>query len=431
VESTRRARESQSLLRRILRSAGDGVLLLREGRIRYTNAALRAMFGYAKDEMLDASLDAFLPPESLSAVQGALADLAAGRPPPMDFDLKAVRKDGAEILVNLGLSSVKQEGEMVAMAIVREVTDRRRMTAELQSFKNGLDQASDVIVRVDAAGTVAYVNRAVEAHGLAPDRMVGKPFTDFIREQEVASRLRAALDEGRALVFEASMQGANGRKVDARVAATPILGAGGEVQGAMWMVHDVSAFKANQAELIATNKELRRLHSELAESNRRLDLLSRTDELTGIANRRHFDERLQQELARAQRSGQPFSLLLMDLDNFKKLNDTQGHQRGDEALTAIAQVFRKSMRETDMIARSGGDEFVVLLPSTGSVGARTVAEKLRQDLVAANPALGLSDVRVSISVGAATLAPPATATSRELFNLADAAMYRAKAKGGD
>lgn len=158
--------------------------------------------------------------------------------------------------------------------------------------------------------------------------------------------------------------------------------------------------------------------------------LSITDGLTGIWNRRFFQMRLTQELERANRFDRPFSLLLIDIDHFKQMNDRFGHQRGDAILIELAQrVVHHTTRQVDTLARYGGEEFVLILPETGEDGADTVAEKIREE-IAARPfgVEGEEPIDVTVSIGYATY-PQHGKVGEDVLRAADLAMYLAKARG--
>jgi diguanylate cyclase (GGDEF)-like protein len=162
---------------------------------------------------------------------------------------------------------------------------------------------------------------------------------------------------------------------------------------------------------------------------RRAEGLSVTDDLTNLFNSRFLNQVLRREAKRASRGGRPLSLLFLDLDDFKHVNDRHGHLAGSRALVEAAEVIRGSARETDIVARFGGDEFALVLPDTGASGAFAVGERIR-DRVAAHRFLAADglDVRLTVSVGVATL-PDAALGAEDLVQAADAAMYRIKDRG--
>lgn len=167
---------------------------------------------------------------------------------------------------------------------------------------------------------------------------------------------------------------------------------------------------------------LEEANSHLAMAIETLHRISTQDGLTGVSNRRHFDETLALEWRRAARSRAPLSLLLLDIDFFKAFNDAQGHQAGDDLLRRVAQTLRETVhRAADLVARYGGEEFVVLLPETDGEHARGIADSLRQRI---------ADLGTTVSIGVATAVPSRDVTGVEdLVRNADEAMYEAKRTG--
>lgn len=179
-------------------------------------------------------------------------------------------------------------------------------------------------------------------------------------------------------------------------------------------------------------RQLAALQRQLESSNRELQRISCQDGLTGIFNRRHFDNYIEQEWARAVREGSNISLVLADIDYFKAYNDHYGHQAGDECLKVVARVFRESLqRPADFAARYGGEEFVVILPKTGVDGAVVMAESMRSRVDRLNLRHDFSRTtdHVTISLGVATVRPNPKIRPQELIGLADKALYEAKQKG--
>ena len=177
--------------------------------------------------------------------------------------------------------------------------------------------------------------------------------------------------------------------------------------------------------------ERRRMAAELSDTNARLVLLASRDGLTGIANRRAFDERFALEWNRAVRQGRPIALAMIDLDNFKQYNDLYGHHAGDRCLCAVAGTLaREVQRPDDLLARFGGEEFALLMPATSAEGAFKVTERIREAVFA----LGLEHIgnpwkQVTVSIGFSSLTPVTSDSQSGLLQQADAALYQAKGCG--
>lgn len=202
--------------------------------------------------------------------------------------------------------------------------------------------------------------------------------------------------------------------------------------------HDLFWALANASHAIASNmlitlaQRLRANNSAVSESLELQRLYKRhatIDQLTGLHNRRWLDDVLPRQVKRSVMSASLLSLMMIDVDHFKKFNDNFGHLAGDQVLYAVAQTMLKCVRPTDMLARFGGEEFVAILPDTDMEGARIVAERIRQGV--ANTIVKMADERslpsVTVSLGLAQMAPSASVET--LLTAADEALYRAKAKG--
>lgn len=195
--------------------------------------------------------------------------------------------------------------------------------------------------------------------------------------------------------------------------------------------YDIDEFERTSTQLLELNealdtahRDLIRVHRELQKREQIIAALSLTDALTGIGNRRHFDDKLVTEVARAVRYQQPLSLIMIDIDHFKNVNDRWGHEAGDIVLRDLGALLRQFMRQSDSASRLGGEEFVLLMPGAASAEAQAAAERLRDSV--ARHSVGLLP-GITISLGVSSLQDGET--GKQLLARADAALYAAKHAG--
>ncbi len=277
----------------------------------------------------------------------------------------------------------------------------------------------DGIIGVDQKGIVVVFNKAAEKLiGYSMDEVIGKLHITQIYHPETLARhvkkLIYGLEHGGAGVlegFEVDVATKQGLTVPIRLSATLIHRDGREI-GSVGFFHDLTLKKEMEARLLE---------------------LSITDGLTGLFNHRHFHSVLSTELERAHRYNRPFSLIVIDLDNFKQCNDQFGHIEGDNILRSVGDTAKELLRTTDSAFRYGGDEFVIVLPETSLESASTVAEKFRKAFKSKCPCRASSEnadvFRATLSLGVAQAGQGEEAES--LMKRADLAMYEAKKSGGD
>jgi diguanylate cyclase (GGDEF)-like protein len=198
-----------------------------------------------------------------------------------------------------------------------------------------------------------------------------------------------------------------------------------------WYLAKLGSLLAALVVLLSLLHEITRLYGQAASANRLLSELARLDGLTGLANRRCFDETLTLEWRRATREGTPLSLLMIDVDHFKAFNDSLGHQCGDDCLKRIGAALQsRARRAADLVARYGGEEFVILLPGTPALHAIAIAERVRSTIEAAAIAHPTSiHGCVTVSIGVATRHPELNSKAADLLATADRLLYRAKNNG--
>jgi two-component system cell cycle response regulator len=177
-------------------------------------------------------------------------------------------------------------------------------------------------------------------------------------------------------------------------------------------------------------RQLAELYGELLRKGAELERLTITDPLTGLYNRRFFQSRLGMEIERAKRYGRVLSLVMLDVDTFKEINDQRGHQFGDHVLAEVGKILKENVRASDIVCRYGGEEFAVLLPETPPEQAGQAAEKLRTGLKERFQG-GRDPVALTVSLGVASYPSPGVADENNLVKRADAALYEAKGRGRD
>jgi two-component system, cell cycle response regulator len=180
---------------------------------------------------------------------------------------------------------------------------------------------------------------------------------------------------------------------------------------------------------VRAGKRIVDLQKELMETNRRLELLSITDGLTKLHNHRYFQDELARTFEESQRYQRPLSLAMIDIDFFKKVNDTYGHAVGDEVLKAVARLYKEKVRSTDLVARYGGEEFAIMMPETELQDGVTFAEQIRELIEKTAIETQSGPLQITVSIGVASVPRSQVKSAKELIVAADRTLYRAK-KGG-
>ncbi len=310
------------------------------------------------------------------------------------------------------------------------MADIQDPAAQLALYRLIVENVADVIIRLDARRRRTYVSPASrETLGYAPAELVGGTAFDLVhpadRGRAVATLTKlSAAHPKLGLVFRMRRKDGVYVWVEARYSHIP------EDGGLLSVLRDIGAQKKAEALLAEANRKL-------GAANRALQALADRDGLTGLANRRCFDARLEEEFGRARRQGLPIALALLDVDGFKAFNDRYGHLAGDDCLRRISDTVAAALhRPGDLAARYGGEEMVLLLPATGEAGALAIAERLRARVAA----LGIvhdasAHGFVTLSAGVAAMIPVSDGDGADedgpdaLIEAADRALYAAKTAG--
>jgi diguanylate cyclase (GGDEF)-like protein/PAS domain S-box-containing protein len=283
------------------------------------------------------------------------------------------------------------------------------------------ENSRDAIILTDLRGQRKYSSSAAEGLGWKPEDLLTQDNLEIVHPED-QQRAQAIVQELR--------HGREDAMIECRIRKRT-----GEfvwVEASLRVVHDMETGVPSGFLNIVRDVSQRKLAEQrLQEAYNAVEAMAVTDELTGLSNRRRFDQYLTNEWRRSMRDHQPLSLLMLDVDKFKAYNDTYGHQRGDSCLRQVAEACLDVVsRPGDLVARFGGEEFVVVLPNTEDEGALHVAQDICAALRSRRlPHSGNSSGIVTISAGCATLVPRFGRHAPELIEMADQALYRAKHNG--
>ena len=424
----RRLRQSEQRFRAIFEGAQDGIVLVdavSKGLID-ANQRFCAMTGYRLDELShlqveDLHLAADWPNvlnQFERQIRGELTTAPA---------LPVLRKDGSVFSADISTSLLEIDGRHCLAGSFRDVTERQaaaevRRLAQVEIdrlFQRNqllLNSAGDGIYGVDTQGKITFINpAALKMLGWTEQEVLGGSAHDLFHYchpdgsdyPEENCPLAHVLHDGlRREIEDDAFICKNGEHFPVHLVATAMI----ENQilvGAEIVFQDITRRKQLEAELTR---------------------LATTDGLTGLANRRHFIQQLEMEIARIQRNAAPAVLLMLDLDHFKRVNDSYGHAGGDAVLQAFAHATQGNLRKIDLAGRLGGEEFAILLPETGLEPALHFAERLRQHIETMTVASNGEQIQITVSIGLTGITHADTQADATLAR-ADTALYQAKAGG--
>lgn len=427
ITKLKRAEETVALRDEVMRNMAEGVCVIRagDGVIVDCNPTFDRMLGYEPGELQGKHVSILHPagqsPDDEGSAARIIAQLRAGKT--ASYEAHNVRKDGSELWCRATTSTFEHpEHGTVWVAVQSDISEERHAREALREaeerFRRAFEDSASGIALFGGSGptqgSFLDVNAAMtRITGYSADELLMRSYAELVHPADVdeLERAVAALMSGTepSLHHELRILTADGAVRWVAFTASLVRGADGEPVTCVVQAQDVT--------------ERKQLESELR-------FLADHDPLTGLFNRRRFQTELDRELAEAARYGTEGAILILDLDNFKRINDTHGHAAGDELLRCVAQALRERLRRTDILARLGGDEFGAILPHADEHRATAVAEALRR--VIAETA-GPDGERVTASVGVSVYGGGRLgADARErIVTAADAAMYAAKGSGRD
>lgn len=413
-EQTRDIRRMSRQVQGILASAGDGIIGVDlDAVITFANPAAAAVLGWDDKDLIGRPADeVFRYAEGPKAGRGVPVRAALRRGMFHErTELMLTRADGSTVAAEYGSSPIEDEGERTgAVVVLRDITERKAAEERLRVAAAVFETTIEGVLVCDPAGRITMANPALSAI-LRP--AASAPLGDsvvevlFAEEPGLWAKLLDALRVGGHWEHEFWSHRLDGEAFAARLVASPVMDQDGSVGAVVVVVNDITQRKRDEE---------------------RIRYQANYDMLTGLPNRTLFHDRLDQAVRGARRSGQPMALMFIDLDGFKAVNDTLGHEAGDQLLQGAAQRLSKCVRDNDTVARLGGDEFTVIMTAvSGADGAALVAQRIIDSLEVPFD-LGGRVGRVSGSIGIAVM-PEHGATAEDILRNADAAMYHAKDQG--
>jgi diguanylate cyclase (GGDEF)-like protein/PAS domain S-box-containing protein len=405
------------------------------GAIVFANSATERLLGWAPGTLRGESVDRLVPSRFAkhASLREGFMKHSVRRPMGAGLELFAQRRDGSEVPVDIAISPVTLDGQPHVVVALRDVSRQTQASQQLRILSVAIDAAASGVVITDRRGVIVWANpAAVRMTGYGVEELVGQS-TALLKSGRHPPEFYAQLWQ--TVLSGVTWQGAiinrrkDGTEYHEEQTIAPVSDRAGQVTHFIAIKQDVTARVVAEAALRETRDELTRRVAEVEALHAQLREQALRDPLTGLFNRRYLDETLPRELARAGRDDAPLALVVIDIDHFKRINDTWGHHVGDLALAALGKLLGTRSRTSDVACRFGGEEFVMVLPGARLDDAVRCAEVWRHALQEVVVPAGESAVRITISAGVAAWKPGESA--EQLFARADQALYAAKRDGRD
>lgn len=414
---TKRKHTQQALLksemnfRTLINDVNIGILVHHEGRHLFGNPALLKMLGYTQEQFRNTTMKEIVHPDEYEFVHKRFTARMAGEDVPSNYETVLQTLDGKPIPVELTSTRTIWEGKAVGLVILQDITERQIALEQMRKLSSAVEQTADAIMITDPEGIIEYVNPAFEATtGYTRAEAIGnKPniIKSDRQKPEFFENLWETILAGESYNDVLINRRKDGSLYYEEKTITPVLDSSGRI-----------------THFVSTGKDV----TERTQIQERLQYMAQHDALTDLPNRVLLFDRLKHALVGAKRHGRLLAVMFIDLDRFKNINDSLGHEAGDQLLQQLSERLSRCIRDDDTVARFGGDEFVILLEDIASENdISEMASRLLDELILPFE-IGDQQLYITASIGV-SIYPNDGEDSSTLLKNADVAMYRAKDLG--
>ena len=418
---------SEEHYRSLVENASDVVFWTDDtGHFTFVNPAALRISGYKEDEIISKHYKMFIRPDMFKEVITLFANQLIKKIQNTYSEYPILTKEGHEVWLGQNTQLIVEAGHIVGFqAVARDITGRKRMEKELsdseKKYRTMLDNIHDGYYEVNLLGNLTFVNPSMSRIlGYSEEELIGMNNRQYMDEENAKKVFRAFN-----MVYKTEAPTSHFEWEVIRKDRTKAF-----VGCSVSLIKDSFDKPIGFRGIVRDTTDKKKAEEALQDSEKRYRELSIIDDLTQLYNSRYFYDQLKSEIDRVNRYGQPLTLLLLDLDNFKVFNDSYGHIEGDQVLSRLGQVAKRCLRQTDSAYRYGGEEFTILLPMTTSKDASVTAERIRTEFKKENfPPVSGKEVHMTVSIGLAQYQPQED--MKAFVHRVDQLMYQAKKNGRD
>jgi diguanylate cyclase (GGDEF)-like protein/PAS domain S-box-containing protein len=414
------------------------VLDLDEERFLFVSPAVMQTRGFTPEEMRGQKLLEVMSRESEAYIQGVLPKrlqcFQHGILETYSDELQIIRKDGSLVWMEVSSRIVQNQdtGHFEAYGVARDISERLQVEQQVRQLSQAVQQSPASIIITDRNGDIIYVNpKFTEITGYTYEEVLGENtrlLKTELTPEEVFPEMWEAISSGREWRGEFCNRKKNGEQYWELASISPIFDRAGQITHYVAVKEDITERKRKDLALQAAYVQVNRQLEQIQMLQVALREQAIRDPLTGLYNRRYLYETLGQEFSRSRRENRSVSMIMLDIDHFKCLNDQYGHAAGDAILQALSDTLLVATRKGDTVCRYGGEEILIAMPNTTVTQARRRASKLMNEIAALSVAFEDKWLSITVSIGVAAFPEHGEAID-EVIRAADNALYRSKETG--